>query len=1116
MDTTPVSNNPVELPIQAGIGEVVVDELKEIARRKGEAVPSLDPEKWIDACHEEELFGVCLSGGGIRSATFGLGVLQGLAEKKLLSRADYISTVSGGGYIGAWLQGVAAREPNYEEVLDPKRKPDLADKDPITFLRKYSNYLAPRNGLSLDAVVIPLIWFRNTMLNQVIIISALMAVYIALLAPGALLRLTALAAPSGWTAAILTAAVILHIVAVFRIGSNLHRIVAREFPDSEVKTTPYAADAQRSPTPTATEGSGPSPAPGSGDATSSSEPQQTIALEQHVGWQIATPLFLSVLLLVFGLSAYQPLMPHKWGFIVGYVVLFSLLVLLQWHGGFLKCYADQRRVIRESFPWWLPPAHIVWMSLVTAAFLLLLVGCVWYLCELWKPAGPLGSQLVVAWAPSLYFLVIIAGIGLHIGLMGRDFPDASREWLARLGALILAYLGIWAALFALAVFAPLGIAQLCVVGRRWLLASGTGAWAMSTIMSVLAGKSSKSGAINPDQQHQQSSTVDLVARYGPFVAIPGFLAVVAFGTQLLLHRTAWTGAGSLLDNFRKHYWDGLPFCGSSLLHAFGLLVFVSAVFLILSRRVNINEFSLHHFYKNRLVRCYLGASATRVTKSHGQEGPNRMPDPFTGFDPRDDLKLFKLRSTEQDKNKDMANKAEAGPTCRVPYPIINAALTVTAGVELATQERKALPWFFTPLYSGFYPARSDDDRDQRGAGSPYANSRFLSQGLNLGTAMAISGAAVNPAMGYHSSPQTAFLLTLFNVRLGWWLGNPTKAAAIRKPGPTVALWWLGRELFGFVDEGSTFINLSDGGHFENLGLYELVRRRCRYIIVVDAEEDPDYRFESLGGAVRKCRADFGVEIDIDPRPITPQAKFGRTHCVVGRIDYDVDKIENGETEAKDIEPGWILYLKSSITGDEPADVEEYRRENPQFPQQSTADQFFSESQFESYRRLGLHVARSAFDHVGPHAAKHLPDLFERLKAQWLLPPAAPEGAAARHSEAYSKLLAELVKNPDLDSAVIERFPPETHASDEERSSFFFHLQLLQFIEAVFLDLDFTNAEKWNHPANEGWRRLITYWATRPNIERVWESQRENYGQPFRDCFDDLVGRRHDVPVDQQH
>src|SRR5271157_3307693 len=183
MTTDSVDENPVETPLRipprAGIGEVVVAELDEISRRRGEAKQTLDPKEWIRQCQETDLYGLSISGGGIRSATFGLGVLQGLVEKKLLSKADYISTVSGGGYIGSWLQGLASRQPeNYERVLDPQRPPDVAAKDPITFLRKYSNYLAPRNGLSLDALAIPLIWFRNMVLNQAIIISTVVALFI--------------------------------------------------------------------------------------------------------------------------------------------------------------------------------------------------------------------------------------------------------------------------------------------------------------------------------------------------------------------------------------------------------------------------------------------------------------------------------------------------------------------------------------------------------------------------------------------------------------------------------------------------------------------------------------------------------------------------------------------------------------------------------------------------------------------------------------------------------------------------------------------------------------------------------------------------------------------------
>ncbi len=1037
-------------PERVGIGEAVVAELGDILRRRGgTGEPVLNPDQWIQHCHDQELFGICISGGGIRSATFGLGVLQGLAEKELLSKADYISTVSGGGYIGAWLQGLASRDAvNYQELLDPQRPPEASSKDPITFLRKYSNYLAPRNGLSLDALVIPLIWFRNMILNQTIIISALMALYIALLSPAALVRHIANSI-SALPVALLLIAIVATVIAVWKIGGNLRRIVDREFPRS--------------------------------GASASTE-----VIEEHVGFWIAGPVSLAVLLLVFALAAESP----NYLKAVGFLVLFGLVMLLQIGGGFRNCYIKQRETVGDPVRKWLPWWHVFWMSIVTAAFILLLFIAIRFFTGDWDPATAYGSHLVIAWRPPLYLCALIVGVGFHIGLMGRDFPDASREWLARLAALLVTFIGMWAALFALAVFAPLGVAKLIVLGKNWWLASGTSAWILSTIMSVLAGKSGKSGAPgNAPQPQQKSSAIDLVARFGPFIAIPGFLALVAFGTQLLLHPIPWNAAGTFLGNFVSRYWDALPFSSFSWRFPLLLLAFLVSTFLVLSWRVNINEFSMHHFYKNRLVRCYLGASATKT----------RMRDPFTGFDPKDDVPLYKLRY-----------QADTKPEHRAPYPIINAALTVTAGTELATQERKALPWFFTPHYSGFFPARSDEDRVARNSQAKpcYADSLLLGKCLGLGTATSISGAAANPNSGFHSSPQTAFLLTLFNVRLGWWLGNPTKEESFRMAGPTFALWWLVRELFGFADESSRFLNLSDGGHFENLGLYELARRRCRYIIAIDAEADTDYRFEALGGAIRKCRSDFGVEIQIDPRPITPQDKLSRTHCVVGRITYPQE--EGGHT-------GVLVYLKSSITGNEPGDVEEYRRENPEFPQQPTSDQFFSESQFESYRRLGLHVARTTLDHIRSGDGD-LKEMFTRLKSQWLMPPEVPSGAFARHGEAYQTMLKTLSTSTNLkslDTSVIGKMPDWAQNSADGRCRFYFYLQLLQLIEDVFVDLDFGNAYKWNHPATEGWKRVISYWAGQQEMNDVWEEQRENYGQPFRDCFDDLVNEVEPVPEDEQ-
>src|SRR5262249_32936048 len=132
------------------------------------------------------------------------------------------------------------------------------------------------------------------------------------------------------------------------------------------------------------------------------------------------------------------------------------------------------------------------------------------------------------------------------------------------------------------------------------------------------------------------------------------------------------------------------------------------------------------------------------------------------------------------------------------------------------------------------------------------------RGISLGTAMAISGAAASPSQGYHSSPATAFLMTLFNVRLGAWLANPARHLKdeLQRSGPAFALWPLASEMFGLADDRGRYLYLSDGGHFENLGVYEMLRRRCRFILVIDADEDRDCLFEDLGNAVRKSFIDL--------------------------------------------------------------------------------------------------------------------------------------------------------------------------------------------------------------------------------------------------------------------
>ena len=151
-------------------------------------------------------------------------------------------------------------------------------------------------------------------------------------------------------------------------------------------------------------------------------------------------------------------------------------------------------------------------------------------------------------------------------------------------------------------------------------------------------------------------------------------------------------------------------------------------------------------------------------------------------------------------------------------------------------------------------------------------------GIGLGTAVAISGAAASPNMGHQSSPPAAFLMTMFNARLGWWMGNPRDKYNWLRSSPRRGLLYLLNELFSLTNDRTHFVNLSDGGHFENLGIYELIRRRCRYIIACDAEQDESLTFSGLGNAIRKCRIDFGAEISVRSTRIRPPIPNRARRC----------------------------------------------------------------------------------------------------------------------------------------------------------------------------------------------------------------------------------------------
>jgi hypothetical protein len=307
---------------------------------------------------------------------------------------------------------------------------------------------------------------------------------------------------------------------------------------------------------------------------------------------------------------------------------------------------------------------------------------------------------------------------------------------------------------------------------------------------------------------------------------------------------------------------------------------------------------------------------------------------------------------------------------------------VVKGKELALQSRKARSFTFTPLYSGFdyteekSVAEMPGSVHSEGTKDPTRDTQVFKcgsyrltktcslksryPGARLGTAMAISGAAASPNMGYYTTGAVAFLLTIFCVRLGWWLGNPRMKESWESGRPRSSWKALMNELTGSTNDDRSEVYLSDGGHFENLAIYELVHRRCRVIIACDAGADPSRACNDLASAIEKCRVDFKTDIVVDLSEIRPslplfpgdqKLRVSKTPFTIGTIRYP------------DQSEGTLIYIKPSLNADLPQDVLAFARLAEIFPHQSTADQFFDEAQFESYRVLGFACGEAAIGEI---------------------------------------------------------------------------------------------------------------------------------------------------------
>lgn len=1055
MDSNPQSG-AVDDPAQAertelpfGFNDVLTAELEAVSRRRSR-YGNVDDVR-------DDLCGLAISGGGIRVATFAIGAIQSLAagpkaasdgrtlssdlkepvgqtdgHTGVLGAFDYISTVSGGGFVGGWLTSWIHRSSKPEKQTDEResasslapgmtavsaalrgslsdgtRKNQLTEAPEVSYLRKFSNYLTPQVGLfSADTWTLAAIYTRNFLLNIINIVALALSVVVAIMLGIKLFDAFYVLDPdsqapsllnySSWFAAMAFLGTYSFCRCLWNVGRAPRWLGGKNGIGALAK-----------------------------DGTSA--------------MALTVMLFgLTALAAVPALAAREivPSLLLSW-IPVGDNMMLRLAILVAILHGLAGLVVIQKSTVTLGdgevipIPWpnriW-STACAVFVGAIAGAVGGLVLGLIFFLPD-WSPVEH--PDLFVVLGPPAVLFTIVVGIAIEVGFLSRSSTTHEREWWAKLAAWLLICSTAWLSITAIAVYSS---AAFDWMSGSMQLALGTGAFGISALAAKFGSSSAtKHGGSNP--------LVGLLVRVGPALFVLAIaIGMSAFVRWVVLEKAPddksafadrvadakaeqrrdigpWevseeetVGSGTMtpaarrLSLRRSHtvypriFTRGVRQTRQSIeetsfgkLLAWMLIPFATA--LVLGARFDINMNSLNGAWANRIIRCYLGAS-----------NADRRAHQSTGFDEKDDLPLAELRDNRTKapalaplETKSFLKLVGAlihglplwrSPRNRAgardydgPYHLVNGALNVYRTEDLSRQERKAESFVMSPMYCGYTLANEAQD-DEPGKYTPtvdYAGT------LTLGSAMGISGAAASPNMGYHTMPSLAALMTIFNVRLGWWLPNPgvEKLSVLRSRGPRLGLRYLANELFSRTNAKTNYVYVSDGGHFENLATYELIRRRAKFIIVLDGEADPCYQFHGLGSLVRKCRVDFGVDIQISAHAIQPAgAKKMRDPQLkadvtlkerLAEVNYALGLIHYPKHGTQEPRVGLLIYVKSSLVAEDAlhlADLRQYAETNKDFPHETTADQFFGESQFESYRLLGQVIMSRVLTEVlsGPETA----------------------------------------------------------------------------------------------------------------------------------------------------
>lgn len=338
-----------------------------------------------------------------------------------------------------------------------------------------------------------------------------------------------------------------------------------------------------------------------------------------------------------------------------------------------------------------------------------------------------------------------------------------------------------------------------------------------------------------------------------------------------------------------------------------IFIALLALSFILAISCNINLISMHGYYRNRLRDAFMPTYIPETNQYPAQK--------IASWHEAQACYLAKLPNNDG------------------PLHILNCNVELTDSKQPKYRSRAGDCFSFSPLYCG------------SNATGFMATNRYQNGNADLASICAISGAAVATNTSQTRSKTLNFILGLLNLRLGCWLPNPYKYEQHNWRLKPLWYFYMFRDMFGAgLNEKQKYIHLSDGGHFENLAVYELVRRKCKTIIASDAAADPNYNFKDLAKLTEMIRVDFGAQLIIDTSAIIPDENgISESAHAIGEIIYNCGM------------KATFIYIKSSIIDHVSADVLGYKKQNPSFPNQSTIDQFFDEFQFEAYRELAFQV-----------------------------------------------------------------------------------------------------------------------------------------------------------------